>query len=628
MFNVHPFSPLFPFLSLTCRSFLIRWARLLPQSYKLKRGNPAVPITNHEKQWQLRPCCREIQELLSNELGISPLLSQLLAGRNITTPKAAETFLSPALSDLYSPFLMKDMQKAVERILCAVRDRQSILLYGDYDVDGITGTSLLFHFLRQLGADVSYFIPDRREEGYGLHRNALQQFREEGKNLIITIDCGISDVPEVLFARQEGIDVIITDHHEVPDVLPAAYAILNPKQRDCSFPFDSLAGVGVVFKLLTGLRKILREQGFFSSRPVPNLREYLDLVALGTIADMVPLIDENRILVKYGLHELTRGRRTGIKALKDLCGLTAVPITSHLVAFRLAPRINAPGRLSRATRSVELLTTDDYTAAREIALVLEDENKQRQQLESRIVREACALVEAEHHWEERKSIVLGAPEWHPGVIGICASRLLDKYLKPSILIACDEENGIGKGSARSPASFHLYEGLKECGHLLRSFGGHHSAAGLTIGLEHVEAFRLFFEHVVLERIGDTCAIPSLPIDAEVHCSAMSAALVEEIALLEPFGLCNPEPTFSSPAIDSYSAQIVGRGHLKLKISENSQCYDAIGFNLAERFSSLLKEAPGASPREKKKVRIAFTPQLNDWQGKRSVQLKIKDIKCA
>jgi single-stranded-DNA-specific exonuclease len=585
-----------------------------------------VPITNHEKQWQLRPRYQEIQQLLTNQLGISPLLCQLLASRNITTPEAAEIFLSPTLSNLHSPFLMKDMEKAVQRICGALRDRELILLYGDYDVDGITGTSLLFLFLKELGANVSYFIPDRREEGYGLHKNSLQQLKEQGTQLIITIDCGISDTEQVLFARQEGIDVIITDHHEVPDVLPAAYAIVNPKQNNCTFPFDSLAGVGVVFKLIMALRKTLRDEGFFTGRSVPNLREYLDLVALGTIADIVPLIDENRILVKYGLQELTQGKRIGIKALKDVCGLTTASITSHLVAFRLAPRINAPGRLSQATRSVELLTTDDYEKAREIALLLEDENKQRQQMESRIVREACSLVEAEHRWEERKSIVLGAPLWHSGVIGICASRLLDKYLKPSILIACDKEKGIGKGSARSPESFHLYEGLKACSHLLLSFGGHHSAAGLTIGLEDVEAFRVLFEKVVSERIADERYVPSIAIDAEVSLCDISETLVQEISRLEPFGLCNPEPTFSSLAFDSYTSQMVGKGHLKLKITENSQCYDAIGFNLAERFFSLLQEDLDVSPQEKKRVRIAFIPQINDWQGRRSVQLKIKDIK--
>jgi single-stranded-DNA-specific exonuclease len=586
-----------------------------------------VPIIHHEKQWQLRPRHQETQQLLANQLGISPLLCQLLASRNITTPEAAEIFLSPTLRNLHSPFLMKDMDKAVQRICSAVRDRERIVLYGDYDVDGITGTSLLFLFLKELGAHVSYFIPDRREEGYGLHNNSLEQLQSKGTQLIITIDCGISDAEQVLFAREKGIDVIITDHHEVPDVLPAAYAIVNPKQNDCTFPFDALAGVGVVFKLLMALRKTLRDKGFFTGRSVPNLREYLDLVALGTIADIVPLIDENRILVKYGLQELTQGKRIGIKALKDVCGLTAVPITSHLVAFRLAPRINAPGRMSSATCSIELLTTDDDGRAREIALLLEEENKQRQQVESRIVREASALVEADHHFKEGESIVLGSPQWHPGVIGICASRLLDKYLKPSILIACDEAKGIGKGSARSPESFHLYDGLKACSHLLKSFGGHHSAAGLTISLEDLEAFRVLFEKVVSEQIADEPPVPSIAIDAEVSLGDISETLVQEISLLEPFGLCNQEPTFSSLAFDSYRPQLVGKGHLKLKITENHRCYDAIGFNLAERFFSLMQEDPDISSQEKKRMRIAFIPQMNDWQGRRSVQLKIKDIKC-
>ncbi len=394
-----------------------------------------MKTTSYEKRWELRPQFQDIQQRLSPELGISPLLSQLLAGRNITTPEEAEMFLSPKLSNLHSPFLMKDMEKAVDRICRAIKKGEQIVLYGDYDVDGVTGTSILFLFLQEVGAQVSFFIPGRVEEGYGLHEQVLERLREQGNRLIITIDCGISDSEQVRFAQQNGMDVIITDHHEVPDQLPPAYAAINPKRTDCTFPFKGLAGVGVSFNLLMALRKSLRDQGFFNGTSVPNLRKYLDLVALGTIADMVPLIDENRILVKYGLHELTHGDRIGIKALKEVCGLSESTITSYLVAFRLAPRINAPGRLTQATRSVELLTTEDLKEAQDLALSLEQENTQRQQLESRIVREACKIIEATPEWKERQSIVLAGSNWHPGVMGICASRLLDKYYKPTILIA-------------------------------------------------------------------------------------------------------------------------------------------------------------------------------------------------
>jgi single-stranded-DNA-specific exonuclease len=585
-----------------------------------------VPMKRNEKNWKIRPRYEEIQQLLSPQLGISPLLSQLLAGRNITTPEEADSFLSPRLNNLHSPFLMKDMEKAVERICKAVKCQEEIVLYGDYDVDGITGTSMLLLFLRSVGARVSFFIPDRSKEGYGLHIKVLERIKEKGANLIITIDCGSSDVEQVQFAQRQGMDVIITDHHKVSSVVPPAYAMVNPQQKECAFPFDSLAGVGVVFKLLMALRKTLRDHGFWEGRPVPNLKEYLDLVALGTIADIVQLIDENRILVKYGLKQLTEGSRVGIKALKEVCGLSDVEITSGLVAFRLGPRINAPGRMSQAARAVTLLTTDDYQEAQKIALLLEQENKQRQQIEARISKEACALIDADANLQERKSIVLASSRWHPGVIGICASRLLDKYGKPSILIACDDKKGIGKGSARSAELFHLYEGLQACAHLLKNYGGHRSAAGLTIELSKLEEFREFFDTVVSDNFSEEDIIPPIEIDAEVSLKEVSEQLVKEISRLEPFGRCNPEPMFSSLELDSYVSKEVGKGHLKLKIKEESLSYDAIGFNMAEQFLPSL-HPPDAYPDGTGRIKIAFVPQINTWQGVTSVQLKVKDIKC-
>jgi single-stranded-DNA-specific exonuclease len=586
-----------------------------------------VPVKYSEKKWKIHPPLREIQELLSSHLGISPLLSQLLASRNITTPEDVEGFLSPSLSNLHSPFLMKDMEKAVERIGKALREGEKIVLYGDYDVDGITGTSLLLLFLKNLGAKVSFFIPERLTHGYGLNLEVLKGMKEEGAQLIITIDCGSSDVEEVQYAQQQGIDVIITDHHEIPHQVPPAYAIVNPKQRDCGFPFDSLAGVGVVFNLLMALRKTLRDGGFWSGQTEPNLKEYLDLVTLGTIADVVPLVDENRILVKAGLAQLNGGNRTGISALKEVCGLTDTPITTNLIAFRLAPRLNAPGRLSQASQSVMLLTSDDYQEAKRIALHLEHENSQRQLLEMRIFKEACTLIEATPQLGEGKSIVLASSEWHPGVIGICASRLLDLYGKPAVLISCDEKRGMGRGSARSHESFHLFEGLKECEHLLEGYGGHHSAAGLTIALDKIEEFQVCFDSVVSERMSEEEYSPSLEIDAEVTLGEISEQLLKEIAMLEPFGLCNPEPTFSSFLLDSYSTMVVGNGHLKLKVKEENMWYDAIGFNMAEQFLPSSQTPSTSLLNGTNRIKIAFIPQFNTWQGVKSIQLKVKDIKC-
>lgn len=588
----------------------------------------AVAFTYAEKQWKILPPAETVKQNLASTLGISPLLAQLLASRRITTPEDADNFLSPRLSNLHSPLLMRDMEKAVDRICRALDRQEPIMLYGDYDVDGVSGTSLLLLFLTRLGARVSYYIPDRITEGYGLNREVLQAMREKGIRLIITIDCGSSDLEQVRYAQQEGIDVIITDHHEVPAERPPAYAHLNPKQADCPFPFEGLAGVGVAFNLLMALRKTLRERKCFAEDAVPNLREYLDLVALGTIADMVPLVDENRILVKHGLGELTRGGRTGVRELKDVCGLVSTSITSYQVAFRLAPRINVSGRLGQARTSVRLLTTDDCQEARQIARFLDQENARRQQIEQRIFSEACALIEREQGWRERKSIVLASPQWHQGVVGICASRLLERYYKPSVLIACDEHKGIGKGSARSHDSFHLYEGLKSCRHLLEHYGGHQCAAGLAIQLDRLDEFRELFDAVVAENPAAEACAPELLIDAEVRLQEFSEEVVKEIERLEPFGLCNPEPLFCSPALDSYSTQVVSGGHVKLKIREDGGWYDAIGFKLAQRFQVLLPGISAERSPARGKIRIAFVPQINEWQGVRSLQFKIKDAQGA
>jgi single-stranded-DNA-specific exonuclease len=602
----------------SCAAASLR-AHPVPDLYSVS----AVAIVSSEKQWRILPRADAVPHSLASQLGISPLLGQLLVSRNITTPEAAEGFLEPRLSNLHSPFLMKGMDAAVERICRALQRREPMLLYGDYDVDGISGIALLHLFLSGLGAEVSFHIPDRLTQGYGMHRDTLQLMQERGIRLVITVDCGISDREQVRFARQHGIDVIITDHHEVPPELPPANAVLNPKQPDCTFPFDGLAGVGVAFNLLMALRTRLREQRFFAGRAEPNLREYLDLVALGTIADMVPLVGENRILVKHGLIELARGCRKGIRALTDICGISPASISSHQVAFRLAPRINAAGRIGKVQDSVRLLITDDAEEARQIALYLDEENLRRQRMEHRIFKEACALVDAEAGEEDRRSIVLASPAWHPGVIGICASRLLERYYKPAVLIACDEASGMGKGSARSHGHFHLYEGLKACGQVLEKFGGHHSAAGLAIRMANFAAFRELFDAAVAGSADPGAAVPFLTIDAEARLQEFSEAVVQEISRLAPFGLCNPEPTFASPAFDSFSSQVVNGGHLKLKIREDGVGYDAIGFNMAERFNAL--GSGDASP-PRGGIRIAFIPQINEWQGVRSVQLKIKDIK--
>ncbi|MFH1625630.1 MAG: single-stranded-DNA-specific exonuclease RecJ [Pseudomonadota bacterium] len=566
-----------------------------------------------KKRWCIKEPDEKTQRLLSRELNISHITSQVLINRGIKDLEGARRFLSTGLSHLHSPLMMKDMEKASERIISAVSRNEKITVYGDYDVDGVTALAILFNFLREINADVSYYVPHRLAEGYGLNFDALKRIQDAGTRLLITVDCGISDFDEVTSAQRNGLDVIITDHHEVPDVLPPAHAILNPKQKGCGFPFKSLAGVGIAFNLIIALRTRLRDAGFWTQERIPNLREYLDLVALGTIADIVPLSDENRIFVKFGLQQLTNSSRPGIVALKEVSGLKDTIITPGMVGFRLAPRINAAGRLGRAYDSVELLTSKDLRDAEQIARILDSENRERQEIEDRIVREAKEIVENSERLLRGKAIILASPNWHPGVMGIVASRLVEEYYKPTVMVSLD--GGIGKGSARSIEAFHLYEGLKGCAHLLKGFGGHQYAAGLTIDERDIPEFQNIFEEIVNEKVAEEDFIPTIHIDGEITLKELTERFLEELELLAPFGPSNPEPIFCSSILPVSNANVVGNGHLKLKVKEEGVLYDAIGFNMADYVLS-----------PDQFIRAAFVPQVNEWQGMRTVQLRLKDVK--
>ncbi len=564
------------------------------------------------KRWFIREQNPQLCATFSRALGISPLAAQLLINRGIATPEQADFFLNATLKDLHAPHLMKGMDRAVEKIAAALEKKEKICIYGDYDVDGITATAIMVLFLRELNADVSYFLPHRLEEGYGLDIEALKKIKRTGATLLITVDCGISDVEHVAYAQSQKLDVIITDHHEPPETLPPACAIVNPKQPDCPFPFKELAGVGVAFNLIMGLRKKLRERGFWEDAHMPNLRQYLDLVALGTVADIVPLIDENRIFVKIGLEVLSSGERPGIRALKEISAIADGPVTCDMVAYRLAPRINASGRVSTATTGVELLITRDETEALRLARILNEENSKRQQLEKHITAEAKAMIKGKE--QVNKPFILASPRWHQGVIGICASRLVEEYYKPTILITVDEKTGEGRGSARSVHSLDLHSALKRCAALLKSFGGHKYAAGLTVAIDNIPAFIEKFEGIIREVMCDDDFIPSLGIDARIPLDTLSDDIIEEIEKLGPFGAGNPEPLFCSHDLRLYSYMVVGNGHLKLKIKEDGRFYDAIGFNMGSRYDLQDKE-----------IRLAFVPQFNLWQGIKSIQLKLKDI---
>ncbi len=575
---------------------------------KKARGQKASAM-----QWHYCPPCAEEKKLPFRDLGISPLAAKILQNRGILDPDEARRFLNPALSDLPDPFAMKGMEKAVQRIVGALRNREKITLFGDYDVDGTTATAVLLLFLRAAGARVDFLLPHRLKEGYGLNLEAMKRIQASGTKLVITADCGVSNREEIGWARDHGLDVIVTDHHEVPKDLPPALAILNPKQEDCPYPFKGLAGVGVAFNLVIGLRSVLRKEGFFPGNNGPNLKEYLDLVALGTVSDVVPLVGPNRVLVKFGLGELTQSRRPGIAALKEVSGMEAGPVDTTGINFRLAPRINAAGRLDDAREVVELLTTDDPGQARRLAAHLNELNASRQRIEERILAEAKAMVSSPGPGDARRSIVLASLEWHPGVIGIVASRLTEEFHCPTILIALKEDRG--KGSGRSIDAFPLYEGLKACQGWMEAFGGHAQAAGLVIRAECIPDFARAFDEVVAARLKPEDFRPHLTLDDVTNLDQIHGSFLGELDLLAPFGVGNPEPVLALENLSILSSRTVGKGHLRLRIREGRGVGEAIGFGMG-----------GWHPLSGEGMRMAFTPQINLYQGNRTLQLRILDLR--
>lgn len=565
------------------------------------------------KRWAVRELRQDLGHALAGCLNISPLVAQVLINRGIDTPEAAQSFLSARLTDLHSPFLMHDMGRATERIAAALAKKEKICICGDYDADGITATTVLLLFLESAGAQVTFHIPSRLTEGYGMSIATVKKLHADGVSLIITVDCGVSAFDEVACARAHGIDVIVTDHHEPPDRLPEAYAIINPKQPGCPFPFKGLAGVGVAFNLVMALRTKLRDSRFWKDGPEPNLKQYLDLVALGTIADMVPMLDENRIFVRNGLDILGKGCRPGIKALKNVCGIPDGPVAANMIGYRLAPRLNAAGRMAEADLSVQLLRAGNDDEAMALARKIDEENTRRQQRERSILAEARTMVKK--NAELPDSLILSSPGWHPGVIGLCASRLSEEFSCPAILFAVDEKSGECKGSARTVKGFDLYGAIKKCSSFLKAFGGHRDAAGLTVHMDNMGPFMKAFNAIVQEQFAANDYSPMLSIDAEIPLGELSHTMLEQIQALEPFGTGNAEPVFSSRELTSYSSMVVGNGHLKLRIKEDGQFFDAIGFNMGTRYS-LSNEA----------IRLAFVPQFNSYNGQKLVQLNLRDIK--
>jgi single-stranded-DNA-specific exonuclease len=548
-------------------------------------------------------------------------LATLLANRGLDEPAAALAFLDPTLSrHVRSPLLMTDMRRATMRLADALRGGERIVVFGDYDVDGVSGAAELLLFFRELGVEAGLYVPSRLREGYGLNEGAVRQLAREGARVLVTVDCGTANVRELALAQQLGLDVIVCDHHHAPAERPPACAVLNPQRRDCTFPFKGLSGAGVVFYLLMGLRMELRERGVTR---LPDLRRYLDLVALGTVADVVPLVEENRVFVRYGLRELERTRRPGVAALRQITATAGA--TVQAVGFRLAPVLNAGGRLADARRSVELLTTESTVQARDAAARLWEENRERREIERRMVEEAVAMIEADGQWRRRASIVVGSPAWHPGVVGIVAARLVERYYRPAFVFAVGDT--LARGSARSIPGLHLVEALADCREMLASFGGHRAAAGASLRAEDLGRFAGAFERSVRGRTRGRDFIPELEIDAVVSLADVSRPLVEDLGTLEPTGPANPPPTFAARDVGVVDRRAVGTPeeqngemqppHVKLRLQQGECTVDAIGFRMR-----------GIAPAVGTRVDLVFTPERDDWNGNRAVGLRIIDLRPA
>lgn len=565
------------------------------------------------KKWVVKAGADDKIDELSRLLGVRPITARVLVARGIDTLADALCFFSPALSSMLDPFLLKGMNAAVERVLRARNSGETVCIYGDYDVDGITGTALLVSFLRQAGLTCTYFIPNRFDDGYGLNEDALQRIIDSGATLIMSVDCGITAVKEAAFCRQAGVDLVILDHHTPGESIPGAAAVVNPLQPGCSYPFKLLAGVGVAFNLLVALRGRMRQEGVFAGAEEPDLRDWLDLVALGTIADVVPLVGQNRMYAYFGLQKLEKSRRPGVAALKKVAGITD-SVSCGQVGFRLAPRLNAAGRMESAVPGVELLLSNCADECAMIAAELDMANAERQAVERGILEDAAAMVDKGGAYPSSRSIVLASPLWHQGVIGIVASRIVERYHRPTILIAIDE-HGSAKGSGRSIPGFHLLEAITACSGHLERFGGHRYAAGVGLSADRIDRFAAVFEAVTGRILGDTELLPTLEIDGDVCPTGVDLALAQELKRLEPFGAGNPEPTLMMRSVTVVDRRIVGDGHLKLRLSAGGQVFNAIAFRQAE--------CPTDGPLD-----IAFFPETNCWNNATTLQLRIKAIRKA
>ena len=566
-------------------------------------------VRTKSPKWEVDPEPElQLVNNLAGELGIPTNIVKILVNRNTRTPESIKRFLEPQLSDLQDPFRLYGMDKAIERANRALMSNEKIVIYGDYDVDGITATSLLYIVFNKLGAQVDFYLPNRLVEGYGLSKEGIDEAHKMGVSLIVTVDTGINAIEEVAYANSLGIDVIITDHHEPREILPDAAAIINPKQPQCEFN-EELSGVGVAYKFAQALYKTLAQDE-------KDLQEHLDLVALGTAADIVPLVGENRILTRFGIPQISRTTKPGLKSLTFVSGLMGKKISTGQVVFVLAPRINAIGRLGDAKDAIRLLSTRDEKMASEIARRLEDDNRRRKRIDEDTLQEALAQMDEVVDLINDRAIVLSGQDWHQGVIGIVASRLVEKYHLPTVMISIT--NGEGKGSARSIPGFHLCDALKQCEHLLLQYGGHKYAAGLSIAPENIEEFRRKFMEVSKVELSDDDIQPKLKIDLELELSEISDGFMDTLEMFAPFGPQNMRPVFLTRNCEVLGRpNIVGNNHLRMRVRKGSSVFDVIGFGFGEMLALL---SSGSL------VDLVYCLEYNTYNNETKIQIRLKDLK--
>jgi len=563
-----------------------------------------------QREWVVaKPAKKGLVEKISAKLDILPITAGLLVNRGISSAEDAEAFLSASLSDLPTPFLMKGMEEAVERLCICIYEKEKAAIYGDYDVDGVTATSLLTGFLRALGCDVIYYIPDRLKEGYGVNSQALCALKQKGVTLVVSVDCGITAVDEVAQARELGMDFIVTDHHSFYGQPPEAVAVLNPRQKGCMYPGKEIAGVGVAFNLALGLRRTLREKGFFKTKTEPNMGDFLDLVSLGTVSDRMPVESVNRIMLREGLKRMESPKRLGLQALKKISGIRE-GIETFDIGFRLGPRINAAGRLDSADKAVELLLSESQEDVFSLAKFLDEKNSERRDIEARIQQDATQMVESMPGHSESNSLVLSSSKWHKGVLGIVASSLAGYYGKPTFLISVDK-NGVGKGSGRSFGGVNIFSVLSECEDILMKFGGHAYAAGITIREEKIDLFRERFS----EELAKSGQKPEhrLDIDCEVSFSSINDTLVSEVESISPFGAGNPEPLFLLKSIEVVDQKLHKNQHISFKARGINSVLNCIWFYASR------KHLP-------QKIDMVFALRFDMRDRKRECRLFIKDIR--